>query len=501
MMTYWLEQLTGKITMYRLVLYVLCGMLGFGILLASVGQLSFTPLAMIASASVLVASSWGSNRLFGWLYGVRPQGDSALISALILFFIFSPTTEMPQLLALALVAVFSQASKYILAIRKRHVFNPAAIAAVVIGLVGLTYASWWAATPALLPITILGSLLVLHKTRRIAMGVLFIVTTYVLAVLYGVGQGETLSYMLVAALTSWPLFFFAGFMLSEPLTLPPRKWQQLSLAVLVALIFTAPIHVGSVTMAPEIALVIGNIIAFLAGPRRGLMLTVSSITSVTPSTKSFILAAPGAMRFVPGQYIELSLPHQHVDSRGVRRMFSIVSIPEANHVEVAVKIPEPSSTFKQVLNQLQPGDTVRATTVSGDFTLPRDKKQKVLLVAGGIGVTPYISQLRHLAKIQEQRDITLIYAVATTDEIAYADALQQSGAKIVVVSGTINQRVPGWHYVELPQLDIGVIREHVPDIQERHVYISGPPAMVNGLKQTFKQAQAKRIKTDFFSGY
>lgn len=500
-MTYWLEQLTGKITMYRLVLYVLCGLLGFSLLLSSVGELNFTPLAIIMSASVLVAVAWGSNRLFGFLYGTKPQGDSALISALILFFIFSPTSEASQLLVLALVAVFSQASKYILAIRKRHVFNPAAIAAVIIGLVGLTYASWWVATPALLPVTILGSLLVLYKTRRIAMGILFVIPAYVLAVAYGVGQGETLNYMLGAALTSWPLFFFAGFMLSEPLTLPPRKWQQLSLAVVVALIFTAPVHIGSITMAPEIALVIGNIIAFLAGPRRGLTLTVSSVTNVTPSTKSFIFDAPGTMHFTPGQYIELALPHSHADSRGVRRMFSIVSIPEDNRVEVAVKIPESSSSFKKKLDALQPGDTVRATTISGDFTLPSDTKQKVLLVAGGIGVTPYVSQLRNLTKQQEKRDVTLIYAVTTTDEIAYTDVLQQSGAKIIVVSNAVTNRVPGWQYVELPQLDIGVIREHVPDVQERHVYISGPPGMVNALKQTFKQARAKRIKTDFFSGY
>lgn len=500
MMTYWLEQLTGKITMYRLVLYVLCGMLGFSILLAGVG-VSFTLLEIIASASVLVVSAWSSNRLFGWMYGVKPQSDSALISALILFFIFSPTTDISQLVILALVAVFSQASKYVLTIRKRHIFNPAAIAAVAIGLVGLTYASWWVATPALLPVTILGSLLVLYKTRRIAMGVLFIVTTYILAVLYGVGQGESLSYMLVTALTSWPLFFFAGFMLSEPLTLPPRRWQQLSLAIVVALIFTAPIHVGSLSMAPEIALVIGNIIAFMAGPKRGLNLTVSTVTNITPSTKSFVLATPGLMRFVPGQYIELSLPHKHADSRGVRRMFSIVSMPDVNHVEVAVKIPEPASTFKQMLSKLQPGDTVHATTISGDFTLPSDKKQKVLLVAGGIGVTPYISQLRHLTHAQEQRDIILIYAVATTDEIAYADVLQQSGVNVVVVSGNITKRLPGWQYVELPQLDSSVIHEYVPDIQERVVYISGPPGMVNGLKQMFHQARAKRIKTDFFSGY
>jgi ferredoxin-NADP reductase len=501
MMTYWLEQLTGKITMYRLALYVLCGLFGFGLFLSTVGQLNFTPLAMVLSVSVLTAVAWGSNRVFGWLYGVKPQGESALISALILFFIFSPTTEISQLVVLALVAVFSQASKYVLAVRKRHVFNPSAVAAVIIGLIGITYASWWVATPALLPVTILGSLLILYKTRRITMGVLFVAVAYVLAVLYGVGQGETLHYMLGAALTSWPLFFFAGFMLSEPLTLPPRKWQQLSLAVLVALIFTTPLHVGSVTMAPEIALVIGNIIAFLAAPRRGLTLTVSSVTNVTPSTKSFVFKAPGAMHFVPGQYIELSLPHNHADGRGVRRMFSIVSTSGADHVEVAVKIPEPSSTFKRVLAKLQSGDTVRATTVSGDFTLPRNKKQKVLLVAGGIGVTPYISQLRSLTQNQEQRDVILIYAVATTDEIAYTDVLRQSGAQIIVVSSGIKQRIPGWQYIELPQLDIGVIREHVPDVRERIVYVSGPPGMVNGLKQIFKQAHAKRIKTDFFSGY
>jgi ferredoxin-NADP reductase/Na+-transporting NADH:ubiquinone oxidoreductase subunit NqrB len=500
-MTYWLEQLTGKITMYRLALYVLGGIAAFAMLLAAVGELSFSAGEVAASATVLLAASWGANRLFGWMYGVKPQGDSALISALILFCIFSPTLDIGKLVVLALVAVFAQATKYVLAIRKRHIFNPAASAAVIVGLIGVAHASWWIATPALLPVTILGSLLVLYKTRRIAMGVLFVCLAYVLAVAYGTLQGEQFGYMLTTALTSWPLFFFAGFMLSEPLTLPPRKKQQLMLAGIVALIFTAPLHIGSFTMTPEIALVLGNIIAFFMSPRRGLILKLASITQLTPTTKSFIFETPGPMHFVAGQYIEIALPHPHADSRGVRRMFSIVSVPGANHIEIAVKIPEPCSSFKQTLTSLQIGETVHATTISGDFTLPDIKQQKVLLVAGGIGVTPFISQLRNAIEQQEQRDITLLYAVATTDEIAFGEIIAESGVNVIVVSGTINSRVPGWHYVQQPQLDQKAVEQYIPDIAERVVYISGPPGMVEALKQLFKRMHAKRIKTDFFSGY
>lgn len=500
-MTYWLEQLTGKITMYRLVLYVLAGLFGFSLLLAVSGQLSFTFWELCASAAVIAGVSYCANRLLGWIYGVKPQADSSLISGLILFFIFSPTVEPKKLAILALVALFAQASKYVLTFRKRHVFNPVAIAAVVIGTTGLMHASWWVATPVLIPATVLGLILVLHKTRRTHMALLFICLAYALTVLHGVLQGEALSYIVVAGITSWPILFFAGFMLTEPLTLPPRKSQQLTLAALVAIIFTTPLHTSIFSMAPEIALVISNIVAFSLGPRRGLNLVLASVTQLTPTTKSFIFNTPGTLHFTPGQYIELALPHKHVDSRGVRRMFSLVSQPDQNQIEIAVKIPEPCSTFKQKLANLTVGDRVHATTVSGDFTLPQNAAQKVVLVAGGIGVTPYISQLREATATGSHRDIVLVYAVANTDELAYVDVIRESGVRVIVVSEHIQNRVVNWEYIAQPFLDLAAIQQNLPDVQQRIAYISGPPPMVEGLKKTFKKAGAKGIKTDFFSGY
>ena len=176
-----------------------------------------------------------------------------------------------------MASIIAQASKYLLAWRGRHIFNAAAVGAFVVTLITpfSDFAAWWLASPWLLPVTLVLGFAVLYRTRRLLMAGVFIVLVFFLTFwIYGYGTaGYSLAQVLALPFTSFSTIFFAAFMLSEPLTLPPRRWQQLVEAAIVAIIFTLPFSIGQFsTTTPQFALLVGNLLAFIVGQRRGIRL-------------------------------------------------------------------------------------------------------------------------------------------------------------------------------------------------------------------------------------
>ena len=78
------------------------------------------------------------------------------------------------------------------------------------------------------------------------------------------------------------------------------------------------------------------------------------------------------------------MPHKKPDFRGVRRSFSITSIPSNTEISLGVKFYEPSNSFKRALSKLQPGDSLTATQISDDYILPKQINKPLLFVAGEI---------------------------------------------------------------------------------------------------------------------
>ena len=498
-----LDRVTGRVTMYRLMLYVLSGIFVIALVLSLIpGGLAYSPLQLIASLAVLLVATYLSNRLFALIFRVKPHGESSNISAFLLLFLFFPTVELQGLGILALVGVIASASKYLLAVRGRHIFNPVAIAAVIIGLTQLTGATWWVATPYLLAPVVIGGFLVVYRTRRFALVGLFLIVAFVLSTARFALGGMDVATAAWTVVGSAPLIFFAVFMLDEPLTLPPLRWQQLVFAALVAVLFSVPYLVGPFRTSPEIALVVGNILAFAFGQRRSVRLRYVGSRQLTPGARELEFATSAPLRFRPGQYLELALPHAKADGRGVRRTFSIASAPGSPQVAVGLRMPEQSSTFKRSLRDLEPGTTLRATAVGGDFVLPRDAGVPLLLVAGGIGITPFVSQLRHLTASGERRDIVLVYAVSSSEELAYAEELAASGLPVLVTAPTAPVGMPAsWEYLGPGRLDASLLASRVPDLTSRTAYVSGPPALVTSLTRQLRELGVRRIRTDYFSGY
>ena len=497
-----IDAVTGRMTMYRLVLTGLGGLAALSLLASVLGLLAYQPQAIALSLAVPLLTSFLSNRAIAAVYRVTPHSESSLITGYLIFFIFPPTTGLLPLLGLALAAMFASGSKYLLAVRGRHIFNPAAAGAFTLTLCGVYYSGWWIGNPILLPFTVLFSFLILRRTQRLAMGAVFVGVSGGIMIIRSLMAGIDIGTSLWWPFASSPMIFFAGFMLSEPLTQPPLRWQQLTMATLVGSLFSIPMHVGSVYIAPESALLIGNLLGFAFGQRKGIRLVLRQKTTLTPTTIEFAFTPTRRLSFQPGQYLELTLPHKNADARGLRRVFSISSPPSrTGSVAIGTKIPPDASTFKQALVELPEGAVVTATTIAGDFVLPRDATSPLLLIAGGIGITPFASQLADQSAAAE-RDVVVIYSVSSSAEISYRDVLEASNARVVLVASAPIEDLPaGWTWVEGTRVDEKVLADHVPDITQRHVYVSGPPTMVAGVGAAARRLEAAGVRTDYFSGY
>ncbi|MFT4030762.1 MAG: FAD-dependent oxidoreductase [Protaetiibacter sp.] len=497
-----LDRLLGRVSMYLLVVAVLGVLTVIALVLALAGAIAIDPLAILVSALVLTAASWLANRVLGLLFRTRGVTESGVITAQLLLFVLDPTLDPAGLLGLVAAAAVAAASKYLVTWRGRHLVNPAALAAVVVGVTGLAFSSWWVAAPPLLPAVALGALLILWRTRRLGTGLVYLaVAGGVLVARYLSFGADTVSALSFTFL-SFPVVFVAGFMLSEPLTLPPRRWQRLGVAVLVALLTSVPFTVGPFGNTPELALVIGGALAFPLGQRRALRLELVAKRQLTPTAWEFRFRPAAPVRFAPGQYLELTLPHRRPNAGGVRRVFSIASAPGAAELAIGVRIRDEASSFKRALRALEPGALVRATGVWGDFTLPRSTDARLAFVAAGIGVTPFVSQLGALAAAGRAADAVLLYAVRSAAELAYREELAASGARVVVLCpDDPGELPPHWSRLGSGALSAELVHAAIPDARERTVYLSGAPAEVSRLRQALRAGGVHRIRTDVFLGY
>ncbi len=505
-----LDRVTGTLTMYKLVLVALTAITAIAITLSLLGQLRFSPLELIASAAVLVTATCATSLLAGRVLRGPAHLDSSFITALLLFFIMQPKLDVPGLLSLALAGVIASASKYVLAVRGRHIFNPAASGAFVVTLLAFgavesfSYAQWWVGTPYLLVPVAIGAFLVLYRTQKLAMGGVFIAVALLIQGVRYALAGTPVVDAVSDTLLSSPAVFLVGFMLSEPLTLPPRRWQQLAEAALVALLMFVPFSLGTlISSTPQLALLVGNLLAFLVGQRRGIRMTYLGKQQLGESTWELSFQPSRPVRFSPGQYMELTIPHRSTDFRGSRRIFSVASAPsDDGPITFAITRPATTSSFKQALLDLEPGAVVHGTSVGGDFVLPKDAGQPLLLVAGGIGITPFASQLAHATKRGEQRDVVVAYATSTPGSLPYAALLEQSGARVVLFTPEAPSSLPaGWQYGGAGRVTGQRLAEAIPDIAARRTYVSGPPALVHDLRRALRSQGAKRVHADSFSGY
>jgi ferredoxin-NADP reductase len=196
------------------------------------------------------------------------------------------------------------------------------------------------------------------------------------------------------------------------------------------------------------------------------------------------------VRYTAGQFIELTIPHDNPDERGQKHWFTLSSSPTEPLPTITTKFPSegPTSTFKQALQNLKPGDAVSMSDPMGDFVLPKDKTIPLVFVAGGIGVTPMRSMIKWLHDSQETRPITLIYAVADKKQLAFQPVFDEAGIEPVFL---------------YERLTPEKILELAPDQPGQLYFISGPEPMVEALVEGLTKSgiSESRLVGDYFPNY
>jgi ferredoxin-NADP reductase len=194
--------------------------------------------------------------------------------------------------------------------------------------------------------------------------------------------------------------------------------------------------------------------------------------------------------YIAGQFAEFSLPHDAPDSRGIRRWFTLSSSPTDGLLSVTTKFM-PSGTegssFKRQLQSLKPGTPLTMSDAMGDFVLPRDDRIPLLLVAGGMGITPVHSMIRWLEDKHEERPLQLIYSVSKPGDLLFLEVFRRYG-----LAPTILQK----------RITASYILDMHPD-PDSLIYISGPEAMVETLEHDLQDRgiSNQRLVTDSFPGY
>lgn len=389
---------------------------------------------------------------------------------------------------LVFVAAIAAASKYLLAWRGRHIFNPAAAAAVISGIVGLSAASWWVGTSPMMAPVLIGGALVLYKTRRLRMGAYFVLLSFAAFMAVSIMKGYDAGDAWRLLIGSSPVLFLAGFMLSEPLTQPPRRYQRYIFASIVGILAGSQITFGTFLVTPEMALLVGNAYAFLCGQRGGVKLRLVGRRPLSRDQVEYTFQPNRPLRFTAGQYVELHLSHIRPDARGQRRMFTIASAPGEDAIKLGIRHYMPSSTFKKALQTATIGMELPVTGVYGDFILQKNTSDKLLLIAGGIGITPFRAHLEWLLNTGQRRDGILLYSVREPGDAVFQDILmaEAHGVSTHIITGPIDE---------------GTLMQYAPDIAGRHVYVSGPPPMVDAMSQMAKRHGATHIHRDHFNGY
>jgi len=500
----------NRITMYRLVLYYLLTLWLTALIFGALGLLPYQPPQLIVSALIVMGVCLTTDQFFRRVFKAPTNAESVYITAFILLLIITPLSVNSlgwnQLPLLFWAAVWGTASKYIFAVGKKHIFNPAAIAVALTALVINQSATWWVGgNLPLLPLVLIGGLLLVRKLRHADLVWSFLVATALSVSLTNWTQLNPLLALQKAALHS-PVFFFAFVMLTEPLTTPPDRWRRINYGFLVGLLFAPSIHIGSLYSTPELALLIGNLFSYLISPKWKELVKLTAKTQIGQDIYDFSFTTNRPLSFRPGQYLEWTIHQDKTDNRGNRRYFTIASSPTEQIINLGIKFHTPASQFKKTLLHMQPGDTIAAGQLSGDFVLPRHKQTPLIFVAGGIGITPFRSMIKYLIDNQEQRDIILLYVCKSAKEFVYQDIFKQAasviGLKTIYIL-TDNQLVPPSWDGYVGRLDEQIIQQAVPDYLDRTFYLSGPPSLITSFKTTLIKLNIKprRIRTDFFPGF
>ena len=239
------------------------------------------------------------------------------------------------------------------------------------------------------------------------------------------------------------------------------------------------------------------------------ILPLSSRSEVAERTLEFRFAKPRSMTFKAGQFMDLTLlDPSETDAEGNTRGFSINSAPDDPELIFTTRLRD--TAFKRVLRSLPLGTGVQLDGPFGNFTLHNNENRPAVLLAGGIGITPFRSFVRRAADENLGHRILLLYANRRPEDAPFLDELYELERKnrrftFVPTMTRISDSRALWTG-EIGRIDAGMILRHTKR-SATHAnaiyYIAGPPQMVAGLHAIVSSLgiDDDDIRTEDFAGY
>ncbi len=222
-------------------------------------------------------------------------------------------------------------------------------------------------------------------------------------------------------------------------------------------------------------------------------LKVARIFDETHNVKTFRMVpldgSPLPFEAHAGQYINLMLT---IDGKRVNRSYTISSSPTRNaYVEISVKRDGLAS--KYLHSQIKEGDTIKVGAAAGKFYFVGNESQRVILVAGGVGITPMMAVIRALTDRCWPGDMYLIFAVKKRQDVVYERELEYLKARypnlhvLITLTADPDAKPGGIWDGTTGRISADMIQKFVPgDIKDR-VMLCGPEAQMKAARDVFVQ--------------
>jgi ferredoxin-NADP reductase len=222
-----------------------------------------------------------------------------------------------------------------------------------------------------------------------------------------------------------------------------------------------------------------------ARPSGFIPLPVLAVLPETADITTFRLARPDTFAFNAGQFIAVRV---RVDGQSFVRCYSISSAPHATgYLEISVK--RQGLVSGALHATLRPGASLFVKAPNGAFVYPAADDRPLVLVAGGVGITPLMSMLRHAVQADPGRPVTLLYGVHTEHDIAFRDELVSIGLRHPQVRVHVAASVACDRPEIYPgRIDGQLIRATVPDPRGSIFCMCGPDALLQSVKSMLTSA-------------
>ena len=227
--------------------------------------------------------------------------------------------------------------------------------------------------------------------------------------------------------------------------------------------------------------------------------------TVAEGTMAFHFQKPTGFVFKPGQAIDLVLDAPELGEDLKRHAFSIVSAPDEDDLTITTRMRD--SAYKRVLASLQPGAKVGIDGPFGSMTLHNNGSRPACFIAGGIGITPFMSMLRHTSKVHSAHRLVLIYSNRRPMDAAFLAELQEMSRtndhfRLVATMTDADESAAEWAG-ERRRIDAPFLASVLADLPSAITYVTGPPAMVAAVRVALTDAgiDDDDVRSEEFFGY